>query len=155
MVYCSSDAWAGDSGPDENVVGWQFRGQRIIDAALSTLMMQQGLGSLPNTRLLFAGCSAGSRGAMFNLDRITASAPAGMQVFGLFDSPLWVDEVPLVTPQCEAGQAQACTLPLQNETQAVYALVNATAVLGAGCIAAYPEPAEQWKCLYGQVSGPR
>jgi hypothetical protein len=66
--------------------------------------------------------------------------PPGVAVRGLFDSPLWVNEQP----------AAASIVPLQNETQAVYGLVNATARLGAACAAAYPAPEEQWKCLFGQ-----
>ena len=81
MVYCSSDAWAGDAGPASNPMGWQFRGQRIVAAVLQTLRQQQGLGSLPGTRLLFAGCSAGSRGAMFNLDRVPARRAPGPAPF--------------------------------------------------------------------------
>lgn len=87
--YCSSDAWVGDSAPDENAlsatpnaaggVGWAFKGQRIIQATLATLAQQFGLGSLPGTRLLFGGCSAGARGALFTLDYVQSMVPSGVQ----------------------------------------------------------------------------
>jgi hypothetical protein len=72
-------------------------------------------------------------------DSMAEMLPPGVTVRGLFDSPLWVNEQP----------AAASIVPLQNETQAVYGLVNATARLGAACAAAYPAPEEQWKCLFG------
>jgi hypothetical protein len=144
LAYCSSDAWAGDAGPDSNTFGFQFRGQRIIAATLRTLMLQHGLGSptanATGSRLLFSGCSAGSRGAMFNLDFIAPVVGPNVAVAGMFDSPLWVDVQP-DEPQ---------VVPLENETQAIYGLINATARLGAECAAAYPG-AEGWKCLYGQA----
>ena len=133
---------------------WSFRGQRIISATIKTLIQQQGLGKLPGTRLLFGGCSAGSRGAMFNLDLIPALVPATVQVLGFLDSPLWVDELPMVLPACVKNPSN-CIVPLENETKAVFQLINATGnpVLGPGCISAYPNA--QWKCLYGQVRAPR
>lgn len=42
--YCSSDAWMGDSGSDENTVGWNFRGQRLIAAMVASLVSEQGMG---------------------------------------------------------------------------------------------------------------
>lgn len=44
-------------------------------------------------------------------------------------------------------------MPLQNETMAVFDLVNATARLGEECAAIYPE-GEQWKCLFGEYRLP-
>jgi hypothetical protein len=137
LNYCSSDAWAGDSGPESNSFSFSFRGQRIITATLQQLSLQHGLGA-PGSRLLFSGCSAGSRGAMFNLDSIPAIVGSTVAVAGFFDSPLWVDVQPLIPS----------VVPLENETQAIYGLINATARLGEECSAAYPGD-EGWKCLYG------
>lgn len=98
--YCSSDGWVGDSGPAENALnatlnaagtyGWWFKGQRIVQATMAALVSNFGLGSLPNTRLLFGGCSSGARGAMYTLDYLSSMVPAGVQVRGLLDSPMWV-----------------------------------------------------------------
>ena len=167
MPYCSSDAWVGDAGPESNDWGFYFKGQRILEAALKQL--QQGVAvttinvehflnhthatSTTTTtyaltaadKVLFGGCSAGGRGAMFNLDFVQSMLPAGAPpVLGFFDSALWVDMLPLV-PSSE--------ISLENETQQIFALVNATARLGDACAAAYPG-AEGWRCLYGQYRLP-
>ena len=167
LSYCSSDAWVGDAGPESNPMGWSasqltfslwgpptdcplplpsprpdFRGQKIIEATVSTLLGNYSIGE--GTRLLFGGCSAGARGALFTLDSMSAMLPKGVELRGFLDSPLWVDVEPL----------NKGTMPLQNETQAVVALMNVTARLGATCLAAYPAPEDQWKCLYGQYRLP-
>jgi len=67
--YCSSDAWSGNIGAADVSFGFNFRGQRNIAATIATLQAQAGLGASGNTRVLFGGCSAGARGAMFNLVR--------------------------------------------------------------------------------------
>lgn len=117
--YCSSDAWVGNVGPQDNALnattnaagglGWWFKGQRIIEATLAVLNQDFGFGTLPNTRLLFGGCSAGARGAMFNLDYVANMVPAGVQVRGFLDSPLWVYEEPFLPS----------VIPLDVETKEV------------------------------------
>ena len=97
-----------------------------------------------SSKVLFGGCSAGSRGAMFSLDYVQAMLPAGAPpVLGFLDSPMWVDLEPLYPD----------IVSLENETQAIFNLVNATGRLGAACAAAYPG-AEGWRCLYGQYRLP-
>ena len=146
VAYCSSDAWAGDAGPDSNPMGWQFRGQRIVNATFHTLVEQHGLGTLPKTKVVFGGCSAGSRGAMFNLDVVTnAVVPRGVEVVGLLDSPLWVDVQPF-------GD-NPNVMPLENETQLIVPYINPSLVLDPDCVATYPGD-ENWKCLYGQYRLP-
>jgi len=163
MVYCSSDGWAGNIAAEDatkllttkNVAGsygWAFKGQRIIESTFAVLQAHFGLGSLPSSRLLYSGCSAGARGAMFNIDFIRPFIPADMELRGFLDSPMWVDELPRL----------ATTVPLENQTQAVYHLVNATAVLDPACLQAYTrvispgvyDSSEGWKCLYGQYRIP-
>lgn len=81
---------------------------------------------------------------MFNIDYVQAMLPPGAPpVLGFFDSPLWVDLEP----------NQPGIVPLQNETQAVFALVNATARLGEACAEAYPGD-EGWRCLFGEYRLP-
>ena len=68
LGYCSSDAWVGDVGPESNDWKFSFRGQRILEAMLTVLQTQFGMGAVPGRdRLLLSGCSAGARGAMFSL----------------------------------------------------------------------------------------
>lgn len=117
--YCSSDAWVGNSNPADNALnatlnaagtyGWFFKGQRIIEATLAVLEQDFGLGSVPNSRLLFGGCSAGARGAMFNLDYVPDMVPDTVDVRGFFDSPLWVYVAPFLPS----------IIPLDAETKAV------------------------------------
>jgi hypothetical protein len=138
VPYCSSDAWVGDT----DAAGLAFRGQAIVAAVLQSLVTQQNMGG--TDRLLFGGCSAGARGAMFTLDSVAALlARAGapqVQVQGLLDSPLWIDVAPLAT----------APLSLQCQTQAAVGFLNATARLGEDCLAAYPAAAEHWRCLFGE-----
>ena len=72
----------GDAGADApgNTIGWNFRGNRIVRAIIRDLVEQHGMGTNGlGERLLFGGCSAGSRGAMANLDFIQPLVPAGVQ----------------------------------------------------------------------------
>jgi hypothetical protein len=139
-----------EKGPD--TFGLAFRGQRIISATMQVLVQNHGLGATPGTRLLFAGCSAGSRGAMFTLDYIPQMLlglgvqEGYVELQGLFDSPLWVDVEPVTG-------VDGPIVPLQVQTQSILALVNATGRLGDTCAAAFPG-ADQWKCLYGQYRLP-
>ena len=109
--YCSSDAWVGDVGPESNSWGWSFRGQRIIKSVFAALAYGVDVTTTetvhypnkthakvtqtatykfgPAPKVLFAGCSAGSRGAMFNLDYVQDMLPPGAApVLGFFDSPM-------------------------------------------------------------------
>ena len=120
--YCSSDAWVGNIAAQDattlkntkNVAGtngWAFKGQRIIEATLATLSTHFGFGAMPKTRLLFGGCSAGARGAMFNLDYIGGLVPSSVQVHGFLDSPLWcAPAAHLVAGSRTEGAVCACSL---------------------------------------------
>ena len=156
----------GNAGPESNSWNWQFRGQRIIEALFTALAAgvdvtnTSTLHFLNHThadvttssthtltaqsKVLFAGCSAGARGAMMSADYIQPMLPPGSPpVLAFFDSPLWVDIYP----------AEASIMPLENQTQLVYGLVNASGRIPADCAAAYPGD-EGWKCLYGQYRMP-
>ena len=164
--YCSSDAWVGNAGVESNTWGWVFRGQRILEAVFEYLAKGVAVTTTtvvhtsPRThvdetnttvyaltaadKLLFSGCSAGSRGAMFSADYVQAMLPPGSPpVVAFLDSPLWVDVEPL----------DASTVSLEEQTQLVFAMINATARIPPACAAAYTG-AEGWKCLYGQYRLP-
>jgi hypothetical protein len=96
--YCSSDGWAGSTAaaPPTN---FAFRGHDIVAAIFADLAAKQGLGSAAGTRVMYGGCSAGARGALFNLDRVALEImPAIVQkqggslarVGGLLDSAFWM-----------------------------------------------------------------
>ena len=94
VPYCSSDAWWANASR----WGMEFRGSAILQAALDEAVTR-GLGRAGrNDTLLFGGFSAGSRGAMVHLDSVPAmlgDAAARVDVLGVLDSPLWLDQVPL------------------------------------------------------------
>lgn len=136
LSYCSSDAWVGDVAASAATYNYAFRGQRLIEATLTDLALNRGLTG--SAQVLFGGCSAGARGAMFNLDYIQALLPAGATVKGLLDSALWLDLTPPDTAE----------VTLQAQTEGVFGLVNPGARIPAACAAAYPG-AEGWKCLLG------
>jgi len=145
VPYCSSDAWVGDG----EAYSYQFRGQRIVAATVAAFVQKLGLGSVPGHRLVFGGCSAGGRGASFNLDYVPqmlldAGAANPVAVLGLFDAAMWVD-IPPALPTVVSQQCQ---------TAALLDMVNASNRLGDACMAAFPEATEQWKCLYGQYRLP-
>ena len=169
MPYCSSDAWIGNTGNHSTPLNFFFRGQVILEAAIK--QFQEGITvdtvlTLPtwlpnhthatqtttgffqltaNDRVLFGGCSAGARGALFTLDYVQAMLPPGSpQVLGFLDSPLWVDMVP-IDPKI--------TTPLEAQTQLIFGVVNATARLGTECARVYPGD-EGWRCLYAQYRLP-
>ena len=136
--------------------GWAFKGQRILQAAIDSAINDFGMGSEPGHRLLFSGCSAGSRGAMVNIDNVAAQVAAStaepVEVRGFFDSPMWVDVQPF----------QRDIVSLENETIAISLLVNATAVMDQACVANFTtvisaglyDLSQTWKCLYGQYRMP-
>ena len=80
---------------------------------------------------------------MFSLDYLPQLLPANTTLRGLFDSSLWLD---LAAPDNKE-------VSLQEQTQGVLALVNASGRVSAACAAAYPGN-ETWRCLYGQYSLP-
>ena len=120
--------------------GYEFRGQAILNAVLADLQTNKGLGS--GAKLLLAGCSAGARGAMVNLDRVAAAMP-NVEVRGLLDSGLWIDAAP---------SDPSTTKSLLEETQLVYGFANPGAVISEACAAAYA--GEEYKCMFGQYRLP-
>lgn len=90
----------------------------------------------------WAGCSSGARGAMFNFEYVPDMLPPGVTVFGLFDSPLWVDVEPLSSHQT----------PLRDQVEAVLLTMGASTRLGETCAELYP--ADDWKCLMAEYRAP-
>jgi hypothetical protein len=113
----------------ESPVGspWHFRGQDLVKA---TLLALQGRARHPLAAghvVYFGGCSAGGRGAMFNLEYLPDMLPTGVKTYGVFDSPMWVDVEPLV-PGGVSFHAQ---------TEGVLKMTNASARLGRVCRTIY------------------
>lgn len=147
-AYCSSDAWVGNTDDKSDATfGFYFRGQRILRAIIGALVQIHQLGQRAGHRLLLAGCSAGGRGALFNLDYVAGilaefDAAFPVQVQGLFDSPLWMDLKPLYPN----------VVPLLNQTQMAFSFMNATGRLGEACGEYYFS--DPYRCLFGQFRLP-
>jgi hypothetical protein len=152
-AYCSSDDWLGGTGGKLPAVtnaggslGWQFQGQELLKAIMAVLSGEAtfGLGSLAGTRLLLAGCDAGGRGVLGNLDDVRYMVPDTVELRGFADAAVWPDLAPLFTT----------TTPLTEVTQRMYGLVNASARVGPTCGAVYSNATDAWQCLFPQFRLP-
>jgi len=164
--YCSSDAWVGArAGPafnasEQNATGVApfaggFRGAAIVRAVVAAVIAATGgAAAAPGATFLFAGFSAGGRGAMFNCDAVAAQVAAaaggggggGASFACMFDSALWIDR-PTYKPELFSAA---------QRTQLAYALYNASATVAANspaCAAAYPG-GEGWRCIFGEYALP-
>lgn len=136
VKYCSSDSWFGDAAAGPSTFGYAFRGSRIVSTVVAALVANNGLGSSGAAeRLLFAGCSAGGRGALTNLDIVAAAVPVNVQVMGLLDAAAWVDVQPAIPGM----------LTLQQMTQDLYTFT--TPPVPADCAATYTG-ASAWMCVW-------
>lgn len=150
LAYCTSDAWVG--GASDAGFGFPFSmtGRNYVTAVFSELVKTHGLGSAPGTRVLYTGCSAGGRGALFNLEYVQSllatqllATPSNMVAYGgLLDSAFWMDIDPVPGAPGPAFAAQAAS---------VYAIANVSApgYLNPACTAAQA-PGNEWHCLMGQ-----
>ena len=99
-------------------------------------MAHNGLGaSGAPERLLCAGCSAGGRGVLSNLDNVAAMVPPNVQVMGLLDAAAWVDVQPIIPGM----------LTLQQMTVDLYGFT--TPPVPADCAAQYTG-SDAWKCVW-------
>lgn len=135
VKYCSSDSWFGDAGASQATFGFNFRGARIVNAVMTALVQGHGLGSSGPAEVLLAGCSAGGRGVLTNLDAFANAAPANVNVKGFMDAALWVPVQPDVPDM----------LSLMNMTQLIYNFATPSNVPQA-CLDAHPDG--QWRCVW-------
>ena len=119
-----------------------FRGQRIINATLASMVKNLGFGSTDSTKLLFGGCTPG---AIYNLDMIPAVLRGlGVKedmvtVQGLFDSAAVLDIEPL-SPD---------TISLANMTAQAFDFVGAAFTANADCLADNGQA--PWRCMLGST----
>lgn len=177
LRYCSSDAHLGDQSRTDPVHNqtWHFRGQNIVQSTVKDLVLRQNLGAaaLAGRReiVIFAGGSAGSRGALSHLESVqglVATATATklgdkffelFEVVGFFDSPLWIDITPFAgkVPPYQ-GDAEY-TKTFVEYMVAPSAGANSSAdpaktVFGSACYAKYAPGNEHWKCLFPEYRLP-
>jgi len=146
VKYCSSDLWSGDlPASATSPASLTFRGARIVAAVITSLVADQGMGSVPGSQLLFGGCSAGAIGAMNNLDAVAAQVPPTVRVRGLLDASALVDIAP-------TGWGWSPDLvPLQTLVAELVAAVAPT--FDDTCLARY-SGSNAWMCLWGQYRMP-
>lgn len=98
LPYCSSDSWVGDASWTDEGGTWQMRGAANLRVAVESLL-DGGMDSA--ALVLVGGCSAGGRGAMYNLDAVCAQVASRNPVAlcaGLHDAPWWLDTPPSLRP---------------------------------------------------------
>jgi len=137
---CSSDAWMGDIGADDNAAKVNWRGARIVRSLLRHLVANEGLGHAEV--LLFGGGSAGARGAMVHLDALKKEGvvPLKLPIFGLLDSPYYIEMPPF---RNLTGPGSSLSL----QTQLVAENMQNEAILrGRGSC----KLGEAWRCAFGQ-----
>jgi len=139
---CGNDAFLGDSSPQPgtNIPGlsWYFRGKAIIEAVFADLRKRDNLGTNPEHRVLYGGCSSGARGALMSLDYVATNLVGNATTMGLLDSGVWLPLEPHL-PELVSFDAQ---------TQSFLQFANASGLISTSCKSAYGEE-EQWKCLRG------
>ena len=167
VPYCTSDAYVGDrEGPGwgltagaaaggtsalvgNSVFQGGFHGSAVVAAVFSALAAR-GLGTAAGTTdVLFAGFSAGGRGALFNCDatgaRLARELPR-LHYACFFDSALWLDVEPYAAGHVSAAARSA----------AAFDLFNASGVIAANspsCAAENPA-ADAWHCIFGAYALP-
>lgn len=135
--YCSSDSWIGDLDGTA-LGGWYFQGSRVIDAVLEELTWKHGLAQASD--VILGGCSAGGRGAMYNLDRVCGKLPSSdTRCRGLLEAAWWVPE------PVETGQ------PLTLGAQRGLVAWNATEILD---VCARDRPGFEYECMFGPAFAP-
>ena len=119
-----------------------FRGQRILNATLASMVKNLGFGTTDSTKLLFGGCTPG---AIYNLDlvpqvlRSLGVKDDMVTVQGLFDSAAVLDIEPL----------SPSTMSLANMTAQAYEYVGAAWTANAACLADNGQA--PWRCMLGST----
>jgi hypothetical protein len=161
--YCSSDSWIGEGGdgrqaagfpnPNPKLDGFQFNGRRILEATLAQLSARHGLADA--RRVLIGGCSAGGRGALYNLDHACArvralarEAAGGAEgappiCEGLVDAGWWTEGEPT------AAQRARGVPSLVEVAQASFALYGPKGGVCGQCTSLTARAPSH--CLFGRV----
>jgi hypothetical protein len=148
-TYCSSDGWIGNSSVTDLGFGFEFqmRGAEIVNALFRTLVEQFDLGASPKTEVIYAGCSAGGRGVLFNAPRVnkllSELTKNKINYFGAFiDSGFWVDMLPMHADK---------SVSFAEQTKRFYAIANTKGNLNPLCEQEL-RLKEGWKCLFAEYS---
>jgi O-palmitoleoyl-L-serine hydrolase len=138
VYYCTSDGYIGNVSASTNNFNFEFRGHEVVSAVYSTLTNDFGMGSQPNTQVLYSGCSAGARGMLFNvqyLAKLLAANPNISRYGFLFDSGFYLD-IDTFSPTATSFRDQA---------KGIYALAQLNTTIDPDCIAKFGQELG-WKC---------
>jgi hypothetical protein len=136
--------WSGTADASADTFGFWFHGSHVVSAVIDSLINDKGMGSVPGTRLLFGGCSAGAIGAMNNLEAVAAMVPPTVEVRGFLDGAGLLDIAPRGwkwSPWLES--LQSLMKNMTEFTQPVFAPYCAENF-----------PGNEWRCLIGQYRMP-
>jgi len=147
--YCDGNSFSGNrdepvkvTGPDGVALPLYFRGKRIIDAVLDTLLEKMGLAEAEE--VLLTGCSAGGLATYLHADyvhdRLKQAVPGlkkmrAAPISGMF----------LLHKSAE-GKAV-----YPEEIKNIFHLANSTRGVNQRCIAAKPEH-DHWMCNFAEIS---
>jgi hypothetical protein len=141
LWYCDGASFSGDATAINTKTGkpLYFRGKRVMDAMLDTLMSEHGLDQAEE--VLLSGGSAGGLAAYLHTDYVASKMPKSVKKFK--SSP--VSGFFLL-------HEDAAGVPLYpNEMKYVYTMQNSSGGVNAKCVASLPEP-EQWRCIFANYS---
>eukprot|EP01064_Diplonema_japonicum_P028022 TRINITY_DN421_c1_g1_i4.p1 TRINITY_DN421_c1_g1~~TRINITY_DN421_c1_g1_i4.p1 ORF type:complete len:449 (+),score=126.40 TRINITY_DN421_c1_g1_i4:34-1380(+) len=145
LTYCDGNSFTGNRDEPLVVKGkpLYFRGRRIIDAVLQTLI-PMGLWNAEN--VLLTGCSAGGLATYLHTDYVHQWLKTNVPPLKVFKaasiSGFFLDHNNLVGQPVYEAQ-------MKN----IFHVANSTHGVNDACIAAYPAD-EQWKCNFAQYTYP-
>jgi hypothetical protein len=141
MKYCDGNSFSGnrDTSVVVNSKPLYFRGRRVLDAVLETLV---GLGITKAENVLLTGCSAGGLSTYLHVDYVHSwfnqNAPSmkkfrAAPISGFFLQHSNLEGKPVYPTQ------------MKN----IYTLANSTHGLNSACISSFA-PEDQWQCNFAQ-----
>ena len=151
VKYCDGASFSGDTTLHHLLPGTSsrprllhFRGRRILDEVIRTLIKAHGLGAVAGTEVLLTGCSAGGLATILAADRVLALLPSTVTKFKAAPgSGFFLDE----------RSALTATHVYASQMRRLVDLQNLSASLSAECRAAQPE-GEAWRCVLAQHAAP-
>mmetsp|Transcript_17009 Transcript_17009/g.40983 ORF Transcript_17009/g.40983 Transcript_17009/m.40983 type:complete len:408 (-) Transcript_17009:74-1297(-) len=132
IKYCSSDSWVGNASTVIFDDTWHFRGKQIVSAVVDQLLRSDMRFA---DVVVVGGCSAGGRGALYNLDDICerVRTTSGAVCVGFMDAAWW----PLLDD----------TSPLNTWSGMGWELWQPE--MPQGCVLANPQ--HPWRCFFAET----
>ena len=147
LWYCDGASFSGNADAVNNVTGTplHFRGRRVLDALLDTLLDARGPYGLGDAReVLLAGGSAGGLAAFLHADYVASRMPKGVAKFKV--SPV---SGFFLLHDDDASPP----VPLYpDEMQYVFRMQNSTGGVNARCVESINAEDDQWRCIFANYS---